>query len=248
MFFRRVSFLLLAVIFIAGCTAEVVEPLVTLEAPAQPVVLQAGLTDALTAFEPNLYACATDVGVLVETLPWRMLRDQPKDVMIVYGEGGKVLTEHVYQVGMAPLVLIVHPDNPVNALSQDDLLKMYQGEITDWRDLNPLSSYGGEMSVWGYMPGSELQDAFAEGISANNLQGAWYAAPNPAALVEQVAQDALAVGFVPAWVVTSSVRVVPLSDIVFAPLPILAIWETAPDAAQEAWLLCVQSALPQAEE
>ena len=238
----------IALVLAAGCASEVIEPLVTVEAPTRPAVLQVGLSDSLSAFEPIFYECATDIGVLVETLPWRMLRNQPKDVFVVYGEGGKVLTEQVYQIGTSPLVMIVHPDNPVNAFSQNDLLRMYQGEITDWRDLSPLSSYGGEMAVWGYMPGSELQDAFAEEIFTANLQGAWNVAPDPAALVGQVAQDALAAGFVPVWAVTSSVRVVPLVDLTFEALPLLAIWEQMPDAAQQAWLVCVQSELPQAEE
>jgi hypothetical protein len=248
MFFKRFWIVLMALVMVAGCTSEVIEPLVTVEAPDHPVVLRVGLSDSLSAFEPILYACATDIGVLVETLPGRMLRDQPKDAFLVYGEGGKQLTEYVYQIGSSPLVMIVHPDNPVNDFSQDDLLRIYQGEITDWRDLNPMSSYGGEMAVWGYMPGSELQDAFVEGISANNLQGAWSVVPDPAALVDQVAQDALAVGFVPAWAVTSSAKVVPLVDLVFESLPILAIWDQMPDGSQEAWLLCVQSEMPQAVE
>ncbi len=238
----------MALVLAAGCASDVIEPLVTVEAPTRPAVLQVGLSDSLSAFEPILYDCATDAGVLVETLPWRVLGDKTKDVFLVYGEGGKQLPEHVYQVGRSPLVMIVHPDNPVDDFSQNDLLRMYQGEITDWRDLSPLSSYGGEMAVWGYMPGSELQDAFAEGISANNLQGAWFTAPDPVALVEQVAQDALAVGFVPLWELTSSVRAVPLRDLAFEALPLLAMWEQMPDALQQAWLVCVQSELPQVEE
>jgi DNA-binding transcriptional LysR family regulator len=248
MFFKRFGILLMALVFVAGCTSDGIEPLVTVEAPTKPALLQVGLSDSLSAFEPILYACATDVGVLVEMLPWRMLRDQPKDVFFVYGEAGKQLTEHVYQIGSLPLVMIVHPDNPVNDFSQNDLLRIYQGEITDWRDLSPFSSYGGEMAVWGYMPGSELQDNFAEGISTANLQGAWNVAPDPAAMVDQVALDTLAVGFVPAWAVTTSVRAVPLRDLVFEPLPILAMWQQMPDASQEAWLVCVQSSLPQTEE
>ena len=245
MFFKAIGFLLVMAVVAASCTSETVEPLVTVEAPAHPVVWQVGLSDSLSAFEPILYACATDIGVLVESLPWRMLRDQPKDVFLVYGESGKHLTDHVYQIGVAPLVMIVHPDNPVNDFSQNDLLRIYQGEVNDWGGLNPLASYGGEMAVWGYMPGSELQDAFAEVISANNLQGAWYTAPDPAALVDQVAQDALAVGFVPAWAMNSSVREVLLSDLAFESVPILAMWQQLPDVSQEAWLVCVQSELPQ---
>lgn len=242
------GFLLLTLVLASSCTSDAIEPLVTVEAPAHPVVLQVGLSDSLSEFERFLNGCAIDVGVLVETLPWRVLRVQPKDVFLVYGEGGKQLTEHVYEIGRSPLVMIVHLDNPVSAFSQTDLLRIYRGEITDWRDLTPASSYGGEMAVWGYMPGSELQDAFAEGISVNNLQGAWKVAPDPGVLVDQVAQDVLAVGFVPAWAVTSSVREVPLGDLTFEALPILAIWEQMPDASQKDWLSCVQSALPQAEE
>lgn len=42
---------------------------------------------------------------------------------------------HAFGVARLPVRLIVHPDNPVRAISFDDLRRVLQGEITNWGEL-----------------------------------------------------------------------------------------------------------------
>ena len=40
-----------------------------------------------------------------------------------------------HSVGIHPLAIIVHPDNPINDISSKELRKVFQGKITNWSDL-----------------------------------------------------------------------------------------------------------------
>lgn len=61
------------------------------------------------------------------------------------------------QVAWDALVVIAHPDNPVSNISLDDLKKLYEGEITSWKELGGpdkrivLVTREGKNSGVGYM-------------------------------------------------------------------------------------------------
>ncbi len=49
------------------------------------------------------------------------------------GELAEVLVEH--RVAISPFVIIVHPENPVDGLTMDQLARIFRGEITNWREV-----------------------------------------------------------------------------------------------------------------
>ena len=57
----------------------------------------------------------------------------------LYGADGSVHPEEadskLTQVAWDALVVIAHPDNPVDNISMADLKKVYEGKITSWKDL-----------------------------------------------------------------------------------------------------------------
>ncbi|KEA64420.1 Phosphate ABC transporter, periplasmic phosphate-binding protein PstS [Marinobacterium lacunae] len=50
-----------------------------------------------------------------------------------YGDLVSVRTEHV--IGMDGLAIIVHPENPINALNTAELARLFSAEVSNWREL-----------------------------------------------------------------------------------------------------------------
>ena len=241
MVFKRNIWFGLFLLLLTACTA-VPSPELVVELPAQPQVLQVGITPALAHYTEPVQNCS-DVSVLVEELPWLRLQEMDKDLMLVFGEDGKVLTNDVYQLSQTELVFIVHPDLPYDALSFSQVKAIYQGEMTDWSDVAMTSSYAGTIQPWGYMEETEIMGPILSVLDVTETSGQWFVVPGPAEMVEKVSQEQNAIGLVPAYAVTDGVKVLSIPDAVFDPVPILAIWSAEPSDAQQDWLLCVQEAM-----
>jgi len=52
--------------------------------------------------------------------------------------------------------LMVHPDNPVERISFEDLAKIYRGDITNWKELG-----GDDLEIWAYRHNPELGSGLA---------------------------------------------------------------------------------------
>lgn len=219
------------------------KPELLVDVPDKPLVIQVGITPALSQYEDVLHACASDVFILSEVLPWERLQEKDKDVFLVYGEGEKKLPGYIYQIGASPLVVVVHPDLPVNALSFEQIQAIYNGTLADWNLENPLSSYVGEIQIWGTMVETELMQSVLAAINLPNPTGLWKVAPTTADIVGRIMLDQNAIGIVPAFAVTEDVVVLQVDGVVFDPIPILAVWQYEPSILEQEWLLCVQEAM-----
>lgn len=242
MSFKR-SFLVLFLAFlIAGCVDKP-EPALVVSVPDQPEVVRVGFTPALAQYSETLQACAVEVAVLMEELPWPRLQEEDYDVMLVFGEKEKNLSDQVYQLGQAQIVFIVHPELPYDALSLTHLRDIYHGTMTDWSEVAVTSSYAGIIQPWGYMEETEIMTSILTMLDVTETSGQWFVVPGPAEMVEQVSQAPNAIGIVPAFAVTDDVRVLTTADEVSPNIPILAIWSVEPSDIQQNWLLCVQEAM-----
>ncbi len=214
-----------------------------MDVPEKPVVINIGMTPALAQYEDAVRACAVDVEVLVDVLPWGRLEAATEDISIVYGAEGKELTEVVYQIGESELVFIVNPDLPIETITAEQLTAIFNGEMVDWVEYAITSSYMGKIQRWGYMEDTEIMQAVLAMLALQNPSSQWLVAPTPADIVDRVAQDQNAIGVVPLFAVTDEVRVLQITGLDSPSIPILAIWNDEPSETEENWLLCVQAAI-----
>jgi hypothetical protein len=149
--------------------------------------------------------------------------------------------------GWDELVMIVHPSNPVENLTLSDIMNIYTGTSRTWSLFNPVNSpVSGRIRLWSYPAGNDVMDVF-ETLSGEPLEGdaVLHLAPDPQAMLEAVAEDPAAIGFIPGRWLNEHVRQVVVSDLNEEDLrqPILALRTAEPQGDRRAWLLCLQEQL-----
>ncbi len=71
-----------------------------------------------------------------------------------------------YVIALDGIAIIVHKDNPVNDLSQEDIKKIFAGEITNWSE---LGGEDGAIHVYNREDGSGTRGAFTELIMGKEV-------------------------------------------------------------------------------
>ena len=92
------------------------------------------------------------------------------------------------------VALAVHPDNPVKALTKEQVVKIYSGEITDWKDLggNP-----GAINLYGREDGSGTRETFTDKLfGKGELASSVNVVNSNGAMKTAIAQDKRALGYV----------------------------------------------------
>jgi len=127
-------------------------------------------------------------------------------------EAEAALAEHV--VGLDGIAVIVHPSNPLRALSRRDIRRIFVGEAADWRD---VGDGRGAIELYARDDQSGTFQFFADHVLENDSR--WDRAKATARryassseLVAGVAADPLAIGFVGMAYVTPAVRALAVSD------------------------------------
>ncbi|MGN0436117.1 MAG: substrate-binding domain-containing protein, partial [Wujia sp.] len=108
------------------------------------------------------------------------------------------------------IAIIVDKDNTVNDLSQDDLTKIYTGEISNWSELGGADE---AIVVIGREPGSGTRDAFEELLGVEDACEYAQELDSTGAVLAKVAATQGAIGYVSLDVVDSSVIAVKLDGI-----------------------------------
>ena len=141
----------------------------------------------------NLLGRSADIGMSsrrIEPAEARALRK--------YGAGNMIDPTNEHIVAIDSLVVITHPDNPVNELSMDQLRAIYIGEITNWADIGGTDAPINAVQI---REGSGTRSVFEDRVFEGNVNGA-PAAPVSADGNSQVAsivnEDEHAIGYVSA--------------------------------------------------
>ncbi len=134
---------------------------------------------------------------------WGALRQEGYDVVLAAGRlsdqqamlkedpTAAGMTRHA--VGLDAVVLVVHRDNPVAALSLEQIHKIFSGEIASW---DQVGGPAVPIKVFALQEGSGTRWAFDEFFMAGrNLAQAARLVDSQEMLSDLVAQDPLAVGF-----------------------------------------------------
>lgn len=210
-----------------------------------PVIVEVQVTPALYLLTDIYQSCANALPgmglVLIET-PAQAVPENLDRLVIYWGEYS---TPPAFSavLGEEALVVVVHPENPLTAITVEELRAIYLGKQTQWsRPANP-----GEIEPWAYPSGEDAQAVFQRSVMNVDVlpSHGFSLVPHPAAMREAVSGSSAAIGFLPARWVDSSVKAVTIAGAEASRItaPVLALKNSPPGGLEKEWLLCVQENL-----
>ena len=220
----------------------------------------AALTPALEWMVPAMSTCAGTIeqfSIITKILATDQLESSDAQIVFRLGEP-ESLTNYAAQLGFERMVLIVNPQNTLNALPYDIVQKIAQGKYETWGQVSTdcsqcfsttpneeISTHSPVLNF--FAPDDEIQGSFENTVMsglpvANAI--AW-AIPSGKQMVENVAGDPAAFGLATAHYLNDSVKEIAITDIdpSLFQIPILAITNEEPSAQAREWLLCLQQVL-----
>ncbi len=217
-------FLLLNLLLLASCS------------PAAPGALPKPFTvqysAAAQSWLAGLYDCAGETPVIADQRAAQYF-DSSADLAIRLGEPEHSTTP-AFEIGIEEIIVIVHPQNPVEELGVVDVRGLFSGRIRNWSQAGGADT---PVQVWSYSPGEDIQQIFAASV----MRGAAVAslarlAASPDEMAQVIANDAGAVGILPRRWLTEDVQEV----YVAATVPVLAIASAELQGAVKDLLACLQ--------
>ena len=162
------------------------------------------------------------------------------------GLASRALTEEelsrgarAYVIAWDEIAVIVHPDNPVRALSADTLAQIFTGQLRRWTEAG-----GGDrpVAVYGREAGSGTRDAFEEGLGIVDRCAYTNEYCSTGDVTGNVASNPNAIGYVSRSAVNGTVAAVAADRVLQRPF-LLVTKEAAPlSEAAEAFLQFARSA------
>jgi phosphate transport system substrate-binding protein len=247
---RRPSLNVFAGLLLALCAACASPTLAPRPTPALVRVAATDVTEPLLLDLAAAYARVNpDVVVAPNLAPEAALAAQ-----LAAGQADLALTTapdpslFATPIGYVPFVFVVHPNNPLTALTLPQAQSLYAGRLPDW---GQVGGAAGPAQVVTRGPGTGADNAFqvtAFGpvtVTTNAL-----VAPNWAAMRQLVSANPGAIGYLIAPEIDATVKLLPLQGANGAPLPLrlLAVAEAAgePSGAARSFLAWAQSPAGQA--
>jgi DNA-binding transcriptional LysR family regulator len=238
---RKIAALIVMAGFLAACGPQ---PAPDEVPPAPPLRIE--ISADLEWMRPALAQCSEatpGVSLIVDTIPLRDQSLQDADVLFRWSVD-KSSDGESFEIGEDRLAVIINNGSPAIHIDSDTLSKVFAGQITDWSAV--VGAATGDIQPWIYPAEMDAQvlatQLFFEGVQ---LDKQVRIAPDPAAMIQAVAQDSRAIGYVPAAWLDSSVKEIEVRGLEdqFKIIPILAVTPSEPVGAARDWLLCLQDKL-----
>lgn len=227
------------------------------ESAAPPQVIQVEMTPTLRWMSPAMNLCAQStpgLGVVVHERTADQLSLTHADVNVRWGEP-VTLTDYALQLGSDRLALVANPDSPLQSIPPKALAVLFSAGAPTWQSVqsactdctfSPLSEAQAAQEIHRlvYSAGEDITALYnaltgpSAAISANAS-----IVPDPPAVLQTVAADTAALGFVPARWLNAHVREVALVNAPTPVWPVLAITAAEPQGLLRDWLACLQGAL-----
>jgi len=196
---------------LASCRASIADPTLTPQTVSVRILVTTSTSPLLRDLVEAYTSGATVIALDSVEAEWQTVYQQ-----VLAGQAPFALTTYLAPeaplwaapIGQDGIAIIVHPDNPVSALSVEELRRIFQGRATSWAE------WGGPdapITVVSREPGADTRLAFDTLV----MDGAATApaarlALSSARMVELVAGDPLAIGYVSMAFVDRRVRAVPV--------------------------------------
>jgi len=234
----RILLLAALIGLLTGCS-----PIPEVTPVATPQLLRIEISSGLDWLRPEMAECVQhtpglSLSVMTTGVPEQSLNEA--DLLLRWSDQA-VTDGFAFVLGEDSLAIIVHPDNSIEILDLSAIKDIYSGQMTAWPGAS--NSTVPVVQPWVFPTDDELQDFFETRLLADGriVQTAKIA-PTPAALLEAVAKDPQAIGFLPARWLDPSVKTIEILDFPLKDLnmPILAVTAVEPTGPMRDWLLCVQ--------
>jgi hypothetical protein len=228
--FRILLIALISSILISACS-----PFVTSTPPPSPQPIQVAFTTTLSPLVERLHQCALqhpEIALITRQTTIIGLEETGADLVLWMGEPPQEPYKNAFTLGEDSIVIIAGTSVALQDLSTDQLRDLY---------IEPRSTY----QIWTYPPGHELRNLFDKVVMGENATNAnALLAPNPAAMLEAIAADSLAVGFIPASWLDVDIQTIKVEMELQEALsqPLLALSLREPIGNLRTYLACLQTA------
>ena len=238
----------LAAILILGLAASGCQP------PAgtpQPTVwaVRVQYSAALEPAVKNLSACAEKqpgIGLITHQLPASQLDPSKADLTLLLGSPAG-FSGFSAQIGTDDLVVIVNPSNPAE-VQPKDIPGIFSGQTRSWDELSARQAQGlatrqpAPVHAWRYYAGEDVETALEKIFPAGQgFSDRLPQAPGPKEMVEAVAGDPDAIGFIPRSFATPDIRILQMENPGLQGIPQLALSPTEPQGPARSLLACLQA-------
>lgn len=211
--------------------------------PASPELLSIAYPPSLRPLGEALSACAgalPGVSLTAEERPSSAIDLAQADLALWLGEP-PANAPFAALLGYEEFAFVLHPENPIEALSASKLDELLAGEAARWEE---IGGEGGEINLWLYPPENEVQEVLSSVFPIERAFASFaFLAPDAEALRQAVSADPAAAGFLPRAWLSEAVKPVYTLERGGKPLrePVLALARAEPRQAARQVLLCLQS-------
>jgi len=224
----RKSILLLISIILAGCS-----PFVTQTPPPPPQPLQVVYTSTLQPWVELLHKCALEnpeIALITQETSAADPDFGSADLSLWFGEPPQGIPGFAASLGMDQIIIIAGSEVGLRNMDVEQLRELYS---------EPDSIY----QIWTYSEGNELRTIFDKIILSDvSLSLSAQMAPNPTAMIEAIASDPMAIGYIPQSWHSGSVQKISIERDLQAAFdhPILGLTNKEPQGALQRYLVCLQ--------
>ncbi len=179
----------------------------------------------------DFYSCASN------TLAVRLSDPASAAISLRLGEPPN-LQSPAYQIGVADTVVILHPQNGMSALSEEQVQSLFAGQVVNWADLGGADL---PVEVWTYSSAEDIQQYFDRTVmNGRPVTSLAHLAATAQALSDAVGSRPGSIGVLPMRWQTGNTKVA----LVLPSIPVLAIVRTEPQGGLRDLLSCVQQKAP----
>lgn len=235
--------ILFAASWLVGCSAPPTAPI-----PPSPMPLRVSYSPYLAGIQETLHTCAIELpqlAIFFEQIPAAHQDFENADLVIWWGEKPERI-DYAFPLNEDELVVIVNPENPKQTLRSSELLSLFSGRIETWSEIGTLDQ---QVEVWIFPEGNLLSETFQTGILADQrFTRLAKLAPSSAAMLESVAGDPGAIGFLPISWLSPVVKEIEVDPELQASVrkPLLALSQSEPQGAVKELIACLQTGSGQA--
>lgn len=215
--------------------------------PPSPQPIRITIPPFLAPITNAVHACAVEhdeFAVLLDPSPSLRPDTGVEKLSFWWGENPD-LGSYAIPIAQDDLKIIIHPQNPNDALSLEQILTIFAGQVENWSD---FSNYQQPINFWVYPDGNFLGQIFqSEFLAGSHFSSLAHIAPSPESMVIAVANDQGAIGFVLQSWIEDNVASVQVESVSNSELqkPILAITNSDPEGELRILMACLQSGVGQ---
>jgi hypothetical protein len=195
--------------------------------------LQVQYTFAAQAWLPDVTDCATQAPVVPELRSADFLNPAEDALAIRIGVPVPLLLP-AYQIASEDVVVVIHPQNPISSLTEDQVRGLFSGAISNWDQVGGSDRI---VQVWIFAAGEDVQQVFESAV----MQGAPVVssarlATGPDDLATSIGSDPGAIGLLTRHWAAANVRTVYTA----ATVPVIVLTTSGADPKVQAILNCLQ--------